>query len=174
MGTFEISHKISYPYIERYIICWEVKWSFKSFQTYELMSVYETPLRDHVSVDYRQVSNMRRTKSQNLNLSRLVLQLSLLTYWSHVLSREWRFSWSIACRHCSNYIWVINNSIAHKGASYIRDVMVVSLTPQSVWCKHAMYNDITYRELNNMDSILFLRYFWFYLYLISNFTEWCF
>ena len=28
-------------------------------------------------------------------------------YWSQVLSREWRCSWSSADRRCSNYIWVI-------------------------------------------------------------------
>ena len=30
-------------------------------------------------------------------------------YWGHVLSREWRCSWSSADRRCSKYIWVINN-----------------------------------------------------------------
>ena len=35
------------------------------------------------------------------------------TQWSQVLSREWRYSWSSADRRCSNYIWVINNFIAH-------------------------------------------------------------
>ena len=44
--------------------------------------------------------------------------------WSQVLSREWRCSWSSADRRCSNFIWVINNSIAHQGASYIRDLTV--------------------------------------------------
>ena len=59
---------------------------------------------------YRQISNIRRTKSQ--------------IYWSHVLSWEWRCSWSSADRRCSNYFWVINNLIAHKGATYIRDLTV--------------------------------------------------
>ena len=40
--------------------------------------------------------------------------------WRQVLSREWRCSWSSANRRCSNYIWVIDNLIAYKGASYIR------------------------------------------------------
>ena len=40
------------------------------------------------------------------------------------LSREWRCSWSSADRRCSNYIWVIDNFIAHWGASYIRDLTV--------------------------------------------------
>ena len=46
-------------------------------------------------------------------------------YWSRVLSREWRWSWSSAGRRCSNYIWVINNLIAYKCAVYIRDLTVV-------------------------------------------------
>ena len=41
-------------------------------------------------------------------------------HWSQVLSWEWRWSWSSADRRCSNYIWVINNFIAYKGATYIR------------------------------------------------------
>ena len=45
-------------------------------------------------------------------------------YWSHVSSWEWRCSWSSADRQCSNYIWVINNLIGHKGVTYIRDLMV--------------------------------------------------
>ena len=45
-------------------------------------------------------------------------------YWSHVLSWEWKCSWSSADRRCSNYIWVINNSIVYKGATYIRDFTV--------------------------------------------------
>ena len=49
-------------------------------------------------------------------------------YWSHVLSRKWRCSWSSADRRCSNYIWVINNLMAHKDASCIRD-----LTVDQIW-----------------------------------------
>ena len=45
-------------------------------------------------------------------------------HWSQVLSQEWRFSWSSADRRCSNYIWVINNFIAYKGASYITCLMI--------------------------------------------------
>ena len=44
--------------------------------------------------------------------------------WSQVLSREWRCSWSSADRRCSNYICVIDNFIAHQGATYIRDLTV--------------------------------------------------
>ena len=46
------------------------------------------------------------------------------TLWSQVLSRQWRCSWSSADRRCSNYIWVIDNLIAHWGASFIRDLTV--------------------------------------------------
>ena len=47
-------------------------------------------------------------------------------FWSRVLNREWRCSWSSADRRCSYYIWVINNLIAYKGAPYIRDLTVHS------------------------------------------------
>ena len=40
-------------------------------------------------------------------------------HWSQVLIWEWRCSWSSADRRCSNYIWVINNFMAYKGATYI-------------------------------------------------------
>ena len=50
------------------------------------------------------------------------------TYWSQVLSGEWRCSWSSADRRCSNYIWLINNLIAYKGATYIRDLTVYDFT----------------------------------------------
>ena len=75
--------------------------------------------------EYRKVSNIRRTKSQNLNVSRLLLYP---IRWSQVLSREWRCSWSSADRRCSNYTWVINSFvaylIAYQSASYIRDLTV--------------------------------------------------
>ena len=41
-----------------------------------------------------------------------------------MLSREWRCSWSSADRLCSNYIWVISNFIAHKGATCIRSLSI--------------------------------------------------
>ena len=53
-------------------------------------------------------------------------------HWSQVLSWEWRCSWSSADRHCSNYIWVINNFIAYWGASYIRDFTVLYWV--NLWC----------------------------------------
>ena len=48
-------------------------------------------------------------------------------HWSQVLSWEWRCSWSSADRRCSNYIWVINNFIVYKGATYIRGFTVRSV-----------------------------------------------
>ena len=59
----------------------------------------------------------------------LVLACSCLCaiYWSQLLSGEWRCSRSSADRRCSNYIWVIRNSIGYKNAPYIRDLTVVSV-----------------------------------------------
>ena len=59
----------------------------------------------HWTPNYRQMSYIRRTKYQSLNVSRLVLQLSL----PNPLKPECRCSWSSADRRCSNYILVINN-----------------------------------------------------------------
>ena len=63
--------------------------------------------------DYRKISNIRRNKS--LNIIFLVSFCSCLCpiQLSQVLSREWRCSCSSADRRCSNYIWVIDNFIAH-------------------------------------------------------------
>ena len=46
------------------------------------------------------------------------------TYWSQVLSRKWRCTWSSADRRCPNYMWVIKNFIACHGATYIRCLTV--------------------------------------------------
>ena len=54
-------------------------------------------------------------------------------HWSHVLSWEWRCSWSSADRRCSNYIWVINNFIAYLGVPYIRDFTVLFSGMDSNW-----------------------------------------
>ena len=62
---------------------------------------------------YRNISYIRRNKSQTQMF--LVSSCSCLCpiQWSQVLSREWRCSWSSADRRCSNYIWVIDNFIAY-------------------------------------------------------------
>ena len=62
---------------------------------------------------YRKVSNIRRTKSQNLMLLVSSCSCPNSIRWSQVLSWEWRCSWSSADRRCSNYIWVINNLIVN-------------------------------------------------------------
>ena len=41
-------------------------------------------------------------------------------HWSQMFSREWTCTWSSADKCCSDYIWVINNSITYNGAAYIR------------------------------------------------------
>ena len=64
---------------------------------------------------YCKVFNIRHTKSQNLNDSYLVLQLSWPNPLKPVLSGEWRCIWSSAwCRlTILQNIWVINNFIAY-------------------------------------------------------------
>ena len=65
---------------------------------------------------YCQTSNISRTKSQNLNVSILVLQLSLPhPFKPGVESR-------IKMYH---YTWVVNNFIAYLGATYIRGTTVI-------------------------------------------------
>ena len=76
------------------------------------------PLYCKAWLKYRQTSNMRRTKLHNLNVSRLVVQLSLPNRLKPI--RKWTYRWSSAYRRCSKYIWVINNFIACWYAHYIR------------------------------------------------------
>ena len=66
-------------------------------------------------------------------------------HWSQLLSWKWRCSWSSADRRCSNYIWVINNFIAYRGATYIRGFTLVASYEQDQWChmtspRHNRYN----------------------------------
>ena len=68
------------------------------------------------------LSNMWHNKSHDFHDSSC--SWLCVMYWSQVLSREWKYSWSSSDRRCSNYIWVINNFIAYKGASYIRGITV--------------------------------------------------
>ena len=62
-------------------------------------------------------------------------------YWSQVLSREWRCSWSSTSRQWSKYIWVINSFIAYYCAPYMRDLMVIDVKSKLVqvmaWCHQA-------------------------------------
>ena len=72
----------------------------------------------YIFMKYREISNIRRTKSPNLIVPCLALQLSL----PNPVKPGVRSRMSSADRRCSNYIWVIDNFIAYKGASYIRDL----------------------------------------------------
>ena len=65
--------------------------------------------------------NIRHTKSQNLNVSLLVLQLSLPNPLKPGTKSKLKMQLD---RRCSNNLWVINNCIAHEGASYIRCLTV--------------------------------------------------
>ena len=54
---------------------------------------------------YSQISNIRCTKTRNINLVSCSICLCAI-YWSQVLSPEWRYSWSRADRQCFSYISV--------------------------------------------------------------------
>ena len=49
-------------------------------------SIYPTKLYMSDLIYYRKIYNTSRTKSQNLTVSRLVLQLFCVIYWSQLLS----------------------------------------------------------------------------------------
>ena len=109
-------------------------------------------------------------------------------HWSHVLSWEWRCSWSSADRRCSNYIWVINNFIAYKGAIYIRGFTVVCnvlhVTLHVIWLSNSRFccfnfhcNDVTRTpcRLNSSVSTLFvqLSYKWCQFSASLAICHWC-
>ena len=91
---------------------------------------------------YNQTFNISCTKSQNLMFLFFSDSCLCPIHCSLVLSGEWRCSWSSADRRCSNYICVINNFIAYKDATYIRDL--------TVCCKHA--NLLKIKELMHVCS----------------------
>ena len=64
--------------------------------------------------------NVRGNKSVKFNVSRLALRLSLPCPLQPDVKLRMKRLW-----RCSNYIWVINNSIAYKGATYIRGLSVI-------------------------------------------------
>ena len=101
---------------------------------------------------YRKISSIKRIRSPNSNVSHPILQLSLPNPLKPGLSREWRFGWSSADRRCSNCIWVINNFIAYKGASYIKELTVIYIW---LWypINHIMYH-------NQMWIILHMQLIW--------------
>ena len=73
-------------------------------------------------------------------------------HWRQVLSWEWRCSWSSADRRCSNYIWVINNFIAYKGATYIRGFTVRTKTTHSN-LPTADCHDYSYDNTTGADKV---------------------
>ena len=81
--------------------------------------------------DYCQICNISHTKSEMFVVSSWSCLCPI--HWSHVISWEWRCSWSSAGRRCSNYIWVINNFIAYWSAPYIRDSMIYCHMGYIVW-----------------------------------------
>ena len=120
------------------IVAWEKAFHFKSiifkyisligsknFVTKHALRCDPEAVTDDWSEYYCQVSNIRRTKSQHLRFSYCLAAVFAESLESQMLSREWRCSWSSTDRRCSNYIWVIDNFIAHKGVTYIRGFMVV-------------------------------------------------
>ena len=109
---------------------------------------------------YRKLYNIRRTKSQNLNVSRLGLQLSLRNILkpSVTLRREWRCGWSSADRRYSNYIRVVNNLLKLHGNVFFvlaryKKIVTISCVQ---WLKNC--------SLKCVESV----FIWRYLY--SNFV----
>ena len=84
-------------------------------------------------------------------------------HWSQVLSWEWRCSWSSADRQCSNYIWVINNFIAYKGATYIRGFTVV-------WILVTL-TEITH-HFSAMDLVLIKQICYARWFVTTNHWDW--
>ena len=82
----------------------------------------EKLIKYFMELNYHQFSNIWNIKSQNLSISCSCL---CAIYWSQLLSRDWRCTWSSTNRRCSNYIWVISNFIAYYGMTYIRSLMVL-------------------------------------------------
>ena len=93
----------------------------------------------------------------------LILSCSCLCpiHWGQVLSREWRCSWSIADRRCSNYIWVINNFIVYLVSSYFRGLTVMSCwlhgiksIPKPMLTFHWLHSQTTF-EWNSIGKLVF-------------------
>ena len=69
---------------------------------------------------YRQISKIRHTNFQDLNVSRLVLQL----YLPNPLKPDVKSRMKIYLEHRSNYIWGVNDFIVYLGASHVRGLTV--------------------------------------------------
>ena len=93
---------------------WELRYrDLYTFIQYHVLLLLFSDFRSLTIGMYRKIYNIRRTKSQNLNAVNSAFSSLRTIYWSQVFSGEWRCSWGSADRRCSNYIWVINNFIAH-------------------------------------------------------------
>ena len=73
---------------------------------------------------YRQISDISRTKCQNLNVFHLALQLSLpypleLPLPNPLEPVKNGYVVGAASTGCPDYVWVINNYIAYQGATFI-------------------------------------------------------
>ena len=96
------------------------KWPFTIHARQCIISVEYRPLRQQQMTNtYRQTSQISRTKSQNLNLSRLVLRLSL----PNPLKPGVKSRMKMELEDGSNCIWVII-FIAYSGATYIRGLTI--------------------------------------------------
>ena len=72
------------------------------------------------AVTYRKTSSISRTKSQNLNVSCILLQLSSLNPGVKLRMKMYLEQ----RRRAINYIWVINNFIAYLGVTYTKGFTV--------------------------------------------------
>ena len=87
-------------------------WGKINWRTIRYQCIYTT--LQHISrikVHYHLTSNISRAEYLNLNICRLVVQLSLLNPLKPGIKSRMKMY-----RRCSNHIWVINNFIAHLGA----------------------------------------------------------
>ena len=84
---------------------------------------------------YSKTCCINHTKSQNLMCFFLSCSCLYPIHWRQVLSQVWRCGWSSADRRCSNYIWVINNFIAHLGANCIRGFTVLII----LWSQRLLF-----------------------------------
>ena len=97
--------------------------------------------------------------------------------WRQVLSREWRCSWSSADRRCSNYIWVIDNCIAYKGAAYVRDltvctIVVIERRPQRNINSFMKYCLHTHKQTVIKDNIEWDAIINFFLISVTQVFAW--
>ena len=106
----EFTHQILFHQCE-YGQTWSCWWMQTMIELYGSWSIIYNPPVNNICNYPHKICNIRHTKSQSLNTSRLGLQLSLGNIFKP--SGGWRCCWSSADRRCSNYIWVINNLIAY-------------------------------------------------------------